>query len=464
MVKSRNMKNLLIAFLTILTFALQAQTGHVLQGAGATNFSMGGAGTAMPVDVLGALQWNPASITSFGRSEVALSVAYFTAAPEVYSKADIPNGQGGFMTVEGTTKDEMGASPLPTLGAVFALPDSKFAFGVSAFGISGFGVDYPATTNLPGAAGFDPTTSNPLLYPQNMMGFGHLNSEYQLMQAGVTAAYEVMEGLSLGLAPTFNYSSLLIQPVPIAAPTEKGYPVGEKTSALGFGFQAGVFYQTEFGLNFGVSYKSTQWFQDLEIEGNYLDGSAAAVTNFNMDYPAIISAGVGYSNEMFDVALDYRYIDYENTDGFAASGWRYGENGFPTGAVAGFGWESVNVLAAGVQLKMIEKVPIRLGYTYSSNPITEDNVFFSSAAPAVIEHAVQIGFTYKITEKLGLSVAYHRGMSAEVSGQLLNPTPTEFGGPWSAAGNPLGKVPGSVITSKMHTDVGLIGLSYSFGR
>jgi long-chain fatty acid transport protein len=449
------MKNLLIAFLAILTFALQAQTGHVLQGAGAANFSMGGAATAMPVDVLGALQWNPASITAFGRSEVALSVAYFTAAPEVYAKA--PDGQGGF--IEGTTKDDLGASPLPTLGAVFAKPDSKFAFGVSAFGISGFGVDYAEETNLPvpGNTNFDPKNSNPLLYPQSMFGFGHLNSEYQLMQVGLTGAYEVAGGLSLGLAPTVNYSSLLIQPVPIAAPTEKGYPVGEKASALGFGFQAGVFYQTEIGLNFGISYKSTQWFQDLEIKGKYLDGSAAPTTNFNLDYPAIISAGVGYSGEMFDVAVDYRYIDYENTDGFAKTGWVYGENGFPTGAVAGFGWKNVNVIAAGVQLKLIEKVPIRLGYTYSSNPITEDNVFFSAPAPAVIEHAVQVGFTYKITEKLGVSLAYHRGMSADVTGQLLNPQAI-------TAENPLGKVPGSVITSKMHTDVGLIGLSYSFGK
>jgi long-chain fatty acid transport protein len=177
------MKNLLILVAFALAITLEAQTGHVLQGAGAVNFSMGGAGVALPVDAAGALQWNPASITAFDRNELSLSVAYFTAAPEVYAKVVQPDGQGGFMTIEGVTEDERGASPLPTLGVVFANPGSKFAFGVSAFGVSGFGVDYPATTNLPlpGNPNFDPTNSNPLLYPQNMGGFGHLYSEYQLV-------------------------------------------------------------------------------------------------------------------------------------------------------------------------------------------------------------------------------------------------------------------------------------------
>ena len=226
---------------------------------------------------------------------------------------------------------------------------------------------------------------------------------------------------------------------------------------LGFGFQAGVFYQTEMGLNFGLSYKSTQWFQDFEIEGKYLDGSAAPVTNFNMDYPSIISAGVAYTSEVFDVALDYRLINYENTDGFEKTGWAIGENGFPTGAVAGFGWDNVNVIALGVQLKFIEQVPIRLGYTYSSNPINEDNAFFSAAAPAVIGNAVQAGFSYKINDSFDISLTYHRGLTSEVSGQLMNPF-------FITAENPLGKIPQSEIKSSMHTDVVLLGVSYAFGK
>lgn len=453
------MKNLLISIFTILTATLLAQTGHVLQGAGAVNFSMGGAGTALPIDVNGALQWNPASITAFDRNEIALSVAYFTASPSVYAKVLQPDGQGGMLTIQGTTEDELGASPLPTLGAIFAKPDSRFAFGVSAFGISGFGVDYPATTELPTPDNpdFNPNASNPLLYPQNMGGFGHLNSNYQLMQLGLTAAFEVTNGFSIGFAPTFNYSSLLIEPVPVAAPSQSGYPLGEKASALGIGAQVGLFFHLESGMNFGLAYKSAQFFSDLEIEGNYLDGSKATTTNFNLNYPAILTAGAAYTNEKFDIALDYRLINYENTNGFKETGWVIGENGFPTGAVAGFGWKNVSVIGTGLQLKIMEKLPIRLGYTYSTNPITEDNVFFSSAAPAVIKHAVQGGFSYKVNDNLGIHLAYHHGFGEAVTGQMMNPM-------FITAEDPLGKVPGSEITSDMTTDVLLLGVSYGFGK
>jgi long-chain fatty acid transport protein len=453
------MKKLFVSIFSILTVSLLAQTGHVLQGAGAVNFSMGGAGTALPLDPNGALQWNPASITAFDRNELALSVAYFTAAPAVYAKVTQPDGQGGTFDIKGKTEDELGASPLPTLGAVFAKPDSKFAFGVSAFGISGFGVDYPATTELPTPDNpdFNPNASNPLLYPQAMGGFGHLKSNYQLMQLGLTAAYQVTEGISIGIAPTFNYSSLLIKPVPIAAPSAAGYPLGEKASALGIGAQAGVFLQLPMGLNLGLAYKSNQFFNDLEIEGKYVDGSAAPTTNFRMDYPAILTAGAAFTNKKFDLAVDYRFINYEKTEGFEKTGWAIGENGYSTGAVQGFGWKNVSVVAVGLQLKMLEKLPIRLGYTYSSNPITEDNVFFSSAAPAIIKNAVQAGLSYKVTDKLGLHLTYHRGFGEDVTGQLMNPM-------LITAENPLGKVPGTEITSSMHTDVVLFGVSYGFGK
>lgn len=351
-----NHENLLISIFTIFTAALLAQTGHVLQGAGAVNFSMGGAGPALPLDPNGALQWNPASITAFDRNELALSVAYFTAAPSGTPKSP-PDGQGGTFEIRGTTDDEMGASPLPTLGAIFAKPDSKFAFGVSAFGISGFGVDYPATTELPTPEhpNSNPNASNPLLYPQSMGGFGHLNSNYQLMQLGLTGAYKITEGLSIGIAPTFNYSSLLIEPVPIAAPSNKGYPLGEKASALGIGAQAGLFLHLETGINFGVAYKSTQFFKELEIDGKYADGSVAPTTNFKMNYPAIFTAGAAYTHEKFDLAVDYRMINYEKTDGFE-EGLGHRRERLPDWRRRWIWMENVTVVAAGLQLKMLEKL------------------------------------------------------------------------------------------------------------
>jgi long-chain fatty acid transport protein len=50
---------------SLLSFHLFAQTGHIMQGIGARNMSMGGAATGQPIDISGALQWNPAAISAF---------------------------------------------------------------------------------------------------------------------------------------------------------------------------------------------------------------------------------------------------------------------------------------------------------------------------------------------------------------------------------------------------------------
>ena len=48
-------------FATMQSAQVMAQSGHVLDAVGPVNQSMGGAGTAMPLDAMGALHWNPAS-------------------------------------------------------------------------------------------------------------------------------------------------------------------------------------------------------------------------------------------------------------------------------------------------------------------------------------------------------------------------------------------------------------------
>lgn len=167
---------------------------------------------------------------------------------------------------------------------------------------------------------------------------------------------------------------------------------------------------------------------------------------------------MGYSKAKFDLAIDYRYVDYENADGFEKSGWEIGDNGFPTGAVNGFGWKSINVISAGLQYKGIEKLPLRIGYTYSSNPIDEELTFFSMPATAVIAHAFQFGFSYPINDNFRLDGVYHHGMSdGKTEGAMLSPmaiTPT----------NPLGKVPNTKIGYDMTTDMVMFGIAYTFSK
>ena len=119
-----------------------------------------------------------------------------------------------------------------------------------------------------------------------------------------------------------------------------------------------------------------------------------------MDYPAIWSLGLGFSPGQFDLALDYRYVQYDKTAGFSTVGWT------PTASVAGFGWDNISIISAGIQYKGVNRLPLRLGYTYSSNPIGSDVAFFNVPATAIIKNAFQLGLTYEISDRWAIDGVY----------------------------------------------------------
>lgn len=447
------MNKLVLSFAMSLMYVVTfSQAGHIMQGVGAVNMSMGGAATAQPLDISGAIHWNPAAISVFDEKIIKLDVGFFFSAPEVSSS--LPEGMlgPGAPGVSGTTVDDRGMSPLPAIAMVWGREDSKHTFAASVFGVSGFGVTFPEEANNPLSPEFNPmNNSNPINYPQAAMGFGFIESDYLMVQGGFTWAYELSESFSVGVQPTFNFASLELTPNPTANPNPSaGYPVDVDANAFGFGGQIGVFYQTEFGLNLGVSYKTPQWFGEFTFENTYLDGSEGE-NNFTMNYPGIASVGLGYSKGKFDLALDYRHVNYSNTDGFSEAGWTQ------TAAVAGFGWESISIISAGIQFSGINRLPIRIGYTYSSNPISSEMAFFNVPATAIIKNAFQIGLSYEVGDRFVIDLGYHRGMSGDpTSGEMYNPQLIQ------PEGNPHGAIPGSSISYEMTTDLAMLGLSYRF--
>ncbi len=433
------MRNYLLKlFFSLFTMAAFSQAGHIMQGVGAVNMSMGGAATGQPIDISGALHWNPASISVFDESLARFDIGLFFSSPELSSTVpefdSTGTPTGNFFS--GTTKDDRGISPLPNLAFVWGNPDSRHTFGASAFGISGFGVTFPESM------------SNPINFPQNMGGFGRVESDYSLLQASFTYAYQLSDKFSVGIQPNFNFASLELMPNPTANPSPTaGYPSTDAASAFGFGGQIGLFFDSGSGFKAGASYKTVQSFGDFELDNTYLDNSTGT-NKLALDYPAIYSVGLGYSKGVVDLAVDYRLVDYENTDGFSTTGWT------PTFSVAGFGWKNINVISAGFQYKGVDRLPLRLGYTYSSNPISSETAFFNIPATAIIKNAFQIGVGYEISDRWGIDGMFHYGTSGDATaGPIYNP---EFIGSFP----PYGAIPGSEVSYDMTTSMFMVGVSY----
>jgi len=442
--------NILLLSCALLSIYSIAQSGHILQGVGAVNMSMGGASTAQPLDISGAIQWNPATISVFEDKILKLDFGLFFSSPELTSS---------YGPLIGTTKDDRPLCVLPSLAMLWGKENSKHTFGVSAFGISGFGVTFPEDSNYPQDLMGNPNpnynpslSSNSINFPQIAGGFGRIESDYILLQLGFTYSYEITNKISIGVQPNIDYASLELMPNPTASPSPTaGYPSTNKASAVGFGGQFGLFYDSGSGLKLGASYKTTQWFSEFEFTNTYLDGSSSK-NKFKMNYPAIFSLGLGYSLTDIDLALDFRRVDYENTDGFSTTGWTQ------TGSVSGFGWKNISILSAGFQYKGINKLPLRIGYTYSSNPIPSEVTFFNIPATAIIKDAFQFGLSYQINNKWTIDGMAHFGdSSGSTVGPLLNPMAV-------SSSNPLGTVPGTSVSYDMKTTLFTIGLSYKFNK
>ena len=94
------------------------------------------------------------------------------------------------------------------------------------------------------------------------------------------------------------------------------------------GFQAGIYYETENCWHLGASYKSPQWFEEATFYATDLAGEPRT-DRLKVDYPAIISLGAAYYGIPRTIwAIDFRYVDYANTQffgddaGYDASTWR----------------------------------------------------------------------------------------------------------------------------------------------
>lgn len=288
---------------------------------------MGGAGTAAPLDAIGALHWNPGSISALQDNELGFGTELLK--PEVQLSSNIGSSTSG----------DAGWSAIPSIGWVHHLDGTPMTIGLGVYGVAGF------KNNLP----FD--AANPLLNG-TVPGLGPAFASAEILQIAPTLSYQLTENFSLGLAPTITTTSVNFDPLGPSVITPAPTPGQGNRMHWGGGFQVGAYYRGDNGINLGATFKSKQWIEEL----NFF--TPGGTVNFNLDYPMIVSLGLSYTGfENWVFAIDGRYFDYEHTAGFKE-----------------FGWRSVFAGAVGAQYRMSERLTARVGYNFNQNPIQSSAV------------------------------------------------------------------------------------------
>lgn len=410
------------ASIGVLTSLLPLQAcfgqGAIVSAGGPIHRSMGGASTAAPVSAIGALYWNPATISGLERGELEVGLGLLSTDHRVEST---------FGPFSGSTEGDAGVYPVPNFGWVHRFGGSRWTLGVGVNSVAGF------KTGLP----VDP--SNPVLAPQPT-GMGRVSSEASFLHISPALSYAVTERLSVAAGPLIGTGQIGLEPFVYDAVNGDGtYPSGRATRYhWGGGVQAGVYYEGASGWNVGTSIKSPTWMETFEFQGQDENGLPRTLTA-EIDLPLIVSIGaafVSYRDYVF--AVDFRLIDYANTDGLGDPS-RFTADG----SLAGLDWSSVFATAVGVQRRVSDRIQLRGGYTYNQNPIQDAESFFNVPSPLFYQHMLSFGGSYSLCRDVAFNVGYSHYFESTREGPIFAPGP----------------VSGSSVTNRMRANLFSFGVS-----
>ncbi|EMI47144.1 OmpP1/FadL family transporter [Rhodopirellula sp. SWK7] len=327
--------------------------GIYLTGVGPVNRSMAGAGTAAPLDAVGALAWNPASISGLANNEVGFGVELLFADVELTS------------SLGGGTEGDAGAAAVPSIGWVHRMSeDSRWTVGLGLAGVAGFTNNQPA--------------GNPVL------GGAPAYAASEFLQIAPTVSFLVTEKLSIGFAPLINLGEVGFDPIGPSVITPTAETSQGNRKHWGIGFQAGMYYITDNHFHFGASFRSTQWMETFRFF------TPSGLVKFDLDLPMIVSLGTAYTGfEDWTFAADFRYIGYDDADGFSE-----------------LGWSNLFAAAFGVQKRMSDRIYLRCGINFNQPPIHESDVATNVISPLIQKYNVATGGSYRFAKNVDLNMSY----------------------------------------------------------
>ena len=369
--RSKSATRIAVLGLTALAAtAAHATDGYFDYGYGVQAKGIGGAGVAFPQDSLAPAS-NPAG-DAFLDNRFDAGLTYFRPdrSASLGSNQYEGNGIQNFF--------------IPEIGYKHSIT-TNLAFGLAIYGNGGMDTDYS----------------------QHL--FGSSNTGIDLEQGFIapTLAYKLNDNNAIGIDPIFALQRF-------------------KAHGLeGFGVNSsGYDYSYGGGVRIGYTGKWTDW---LTVGATYQ--SRIFTTSFNdyknlfaeqgsFDIPSNFAVGVAVKPlKQVTFALDVEHIFFSEVKAVGnnlsaatfASG--LGSNNGP-----GFGWRDVTAVKTGIAYDATKSLTLRVGYNYSTQPIPDNQTYFNILAPAVVQHHVTAGVTWRFNKNWEASAFYAHAFEQSVNG------------------------------------------------
>lgn len=349
-----------------------ATDGYFDYGYGTQAKGVGGAGVAYPQDSLAPAS-NPAGV-AFLENRLDLGLTYFQ--PD--RSASI--GPNNF---DGNGKEQF---YVPEIGYKHSL-SSNFDVGLAIYGNGGMNTDYK--TPLP------------------VFGTTHAGVDLVQLFIAPTLSYKLNENHAIGIAPIIAYQRFKAYGLQNFGIADQGYD-----NSYGVGVRIGYTGRLTDWLTVGLTYQS-QVFTTRFKEYEHLFAEQGS-----FDIPSNFAAGIALKPvKQVTFALDVEEILFSeiNAVGNKLSPATLA-NGLGANNGPGFGWRDVTAIKTGIAYEPIEQLTLRAGYNYSTQPIPDNQTYFNILAPAVVQHHVTAGATWRFQKNWEVTAFYAHAFEQHVNG------------------------------------------------
>lgn len=405
-----------------------ATDGYQLIGIGQYAMGMAGAVVAAPDDPLSAAMSNPAGLALM-TPQAAFSAEIFNPT----RKTNLGFGEiGSHSNVYG----------VPAIGWVAPAFGDGIVFGGGVYGTSGLGVNY--LQNVP---------ANPHL-PYG--GYAQAFSSITFMQMAPSIAMKVNHHLAVGATLNIAAEQASFQQTfsqyasaygPMGPLNTGGLNLANPSWAYGAGFTLGMLYKVNDMVTLGLTYKSPIWFSSLnwqagvqnQINPQTMSGVYGTPGQYSgtLNYPQQVAFGLAIRPiPQWLISVEGQWINWASTmNNFDVSGpWNAVYHGAPAGSVSSIAlpmhWKNQWVANIGTQYDLTNWLQVRAGYTYGSNPISNNTIASNLIFPAIVQNAITFGATQKLGMGWKLTEAYMHTFSNTNTGPAGS---SPFGGPMPAS-------------------------------
>jgi long-chain fatty acid transport protein len=386
-------------WLVVALAPAMATEGYLVNGVGARNKALAGAGVASSKDATAA-SLNPAGLVNV-QSQINVSVSALKLNGGFSSS-------GGFgIDPDGHHESDNGILVIPNLAATWRVNwGFADAVALTAYANGGVSTRYKDMANPACGGG------------SGVFCGGPLGVELEQTFYSIAFAKTLMPGVSVGLAPIVAKQTGKIDGVGAFAASSidsANFSNRGADESWGAGARGGIEWAAAPWLRFGVAGNTVIQMDNFDKYRGLLAERAA------FDIPATIQAGVAIDfRPGLTFMADYKRIWFSSIAAVNNPSTNL-ETGKQFGADdgAGFGVKDVDVIKFGLEWRQSPALTLRAGYSYNTAPIGSRDADLNIMTLGVVQHHITAGLKYQLTQNLDLELAAMYAPHASVSGQEL---------------------------------------------